>query len=263
MSIVSKVRFTDYKTSVFKALDLVKAHEILPPVRTFLLKPNLIHTSPPPVTTPVKAAEAVYLYCKEHTNAEIILGEGCGSGKTIDTFRSNQYIAFMKKYNLTFVDFNTAPSTMISRDDTFCLKEFHLPEIARDAFIISIPVLKDHTMATTTLAMKNMFGLAPATFYSGGWNKSKLHSPSTHKSVVDICLYKTPGLCLIDGVTALTGSHLHGTEKHVGLILASTDCVAVDAVGSSLLGHDPETLEYLTLAHSRIGDMKNIKVEEG
>ncbi len=135
--------------------------------------------------------------------------------------------------------------------------------MAQDAFIISLPVLKDHSFTRTTIAMKNMFGLAPAPYYQGSWNKSKLHSPSTHRSVVDVCLYKRPGLCVVDASVALTGMHLSGTPKPLGLILAGFDPVAVDAVGSRLLGHDPSRIEYLTLAQDTLGDMRRIQVVEG
>ncbi len=38
------------------------------------------------------------------------------------------------------------------------------------------------------------------------------------------------------------------------------DPVAVDAVGSELLGHDPKTIEYLQLAHGRLGSMDDIEI---
>jgi uncharacterized protein (DUF362 family) len=80
---------------------------------------------------------------------------------------------------------------------------------------------------------------------------------------VDVCLYKRPGLCVVDAVVALAGMHLSGTPKRLGLILASFDCVAVDAAGSRLLDHNPRDLEYLRLATGRLGDMDNIRVLEG
>jgi uncharacterized protein (DUF362 family) len=122
--------------------------------------------------------------------------------------------------------------------------------------------LKDHSFTGTTVAMKNMFGIAPGKFYAGGWNKSRLHSPSTHKSVVDVCLYKKPDLSVVDASVALNGSHLSGRHKNVGLILAGFDPVAVDAVASELLGHNPQRLEYLTLANGRLGSMDNIHIVE-
>lgn len=260
MSIVAKVAFAEYLHSVANALDLIHAADKLPDTGLIILKPNLTNANSPPVTTPVEIVEAVYHCCREMCNADIAIGEGCGSGKTINAFRHNGYEDLARKYNIDLVDFNECEST--KRTDTSChtLKEFHIPKIAQGAFIISIPVLKDHSFTVTTIAMKNMFGIAPASHYKGSWNKSKLHSPSTHKSVVDICCYKKPGLCVVDAVTALQGMHLSGTSLHLNTILASFDPVAVDAVGSEMLGHNPQEIEYLQLANGRIGSFEDIEI---
>ena len=138
-----------------------------------------------------------------------------------------------------------------------------MPKIVQEAFIISLPVLKDHSFTKTTIAMKNMFGIAPGKYYSGSWNKSKLHSPSTDKSVVDICTYKKPDLSIVDASVALKGMHLAGTHKKLDLILAGFDPVAVDTVGSELLGHNPKNLEYLKLADGLLGSMDNIQIVQG
>ncbi|HUV64650.1 MAG TPA: DUF362 domain-containing protein [Sedimentisphaerales bacterium] len=103
----------------------------------------------------------------------------------------------------------------------------------------------------------------PGKFYAGSWNKSKLHSPSTDKSVVDICRYKRPDLSIVDASVALTGMHLAGTPKKIGLILAGFDPVAVDTIGSQLLGHNPKKLPYLTLANGLLGNMDNIEIQKG
>ncbi|MHC4563946.1 MAG: DUF362 domain-containing protein [Planctomycetota bacterium] len=263
MSTVAKIVFTDYERTVAAALDAIGAADRLPDEGLILIKPNLTNADPPPVTTPVAAAEAVYKYCRAHCRAEIAIAEGCGSGVTADAFAANGYTALAERHGLALIDFNTSPAVTVSRDDALQLKQFHLPEIAQDAFIISLPILKDHSFTGTTIAMKNMFGLAPAPFYQGSWNKSKLHSPSTDRSVFDVCLYKPPDLCVVDAVTALTGMHLAGTPRKLGAILASFDPVAVDAVGSEMLGHDPARLEYLTLANGVLGDMDEIRVVTG
>jgi uncharacterized protein (DUF362 family) len=64
----------------------------------------------------------------------------------------------------------------------------------------------------------------------------------------------------VDASVALTGGHLAGKKKAINLILAGFDPVAVDAVGSELLGHDPGWVHYLTLAEGRLGTMKNIEI---
>jgi uncharacterized protein (DUF362 family) len=263
MSIVAKVKFIDYETSVTKALGLIKAENKLPQTGLIIIKPNLTNADPPPVTTNVKAAEAVYKYCKSHSKAEIAIGEGCGSGITIDTFRANGYTRLADKYGIRLIDFNEEKAVVLKNKDTFQLKQVYIPEIVKDAFIISLPVLKDHCFTTTTIAMKNMFGIAPAPFYRGSWNKSKLHSPSTHKSVVDMCLYKKPDLCIVDASVALSGTHLSGKPRNLGLILTSLDPVAIDAVGSELLGHDPNKIQYLTLANGILGSLDNTDIIHG
>jgi len=263
MSKVAKVKFTDYQASVTKALDLIGAASGLPDKGLVIIKPNLTNSDGPPVTTNVAAVEAVYKYCKTHCKAEIVIGEGCGNGTTEEAFRANGYTKLAKKYGIPLFDFNQEKAVVVRNDDAFQLKEFHMPEIVREAFIISLPILKDHSFTKTTVAMKNMFGIAPEPFYCGSWNKSKLHSPSTHKSVVDVCLYKKPDLCVVDAVVALTGMHLSGKHKNVGLILAGFDPVAVDAVGSELLGHNPRKIEYLRLANGLLGSMDDVEISDG
>lgn len=249
--LIAKVLCKDYSEAVPRALDAIGAAGRLPTSGLIILKPNLTNADPPPVTTPVGIVEAVYRYCRAHTGVEIAIGEGCGSGTTDVTFKANGYTALAAKYGIRLIDFNLESAVVLKRDDTLQLRTFHMPEVAQSAYIISIPILKDHSFTVTTIAMKNMFGLAPAPFYRGNWNKSKLHAPSTHQAVVDVCLYKKPDLCVVDAVVALSGMHLAGTPKRLGLILASHDCVAVDAEGSRLMGHDPRKIEYLTLAQDR------------
>ncbi|MHC4745267.1 MAG: DUF362 domain-containing protein [Planctomycetota bacterium] len=263
MTRVAKVAFTDYETSIEDALDLIEAGSMLPQDGLIIIKPNLTNSSRPPVTTAVEAVEAVFQYCKGRSGARIAIGEGCGQGRTGDVFRALGYADLAKRESIELIDFNEAEAVLLENSGAFQLKELYMPKIALEAFIISVPVLKDHSFTGTTIAMKNMFGLPPARFYQGAWNKSKLHSPSTDKSVVDICLYKKPDLSVVDASTVLKGMHLAGTEERLGLILASFDPVAVDALGSELLGHDPRDLEYLTLADGVIGNMAGVEIVQG
>lgn len=135
-----------------------------------------------------------------------------------------------------------------------------MPEVLLDAYVISVPVLKDHCFTVTTVAMKNMFGIAPAPFYQGSWNKSALHSPSTHRSVVDLCLYKKPDLSVVDASVALEGMHLSGTPRKLNTILAGFDPVAVDAIASEMMGHDPRKIKYLAMANGVLGSMDGIEI---
>jgi uncharacterized protein (DUF362 family) len=260
MSKVAKVQFVDYAGSIATALDLIGAGQALPQKGLIIIKPNLVNSSPPPVTTSVQAAEAVYQYCRSHSSADIAIGEGCGAGRTPEVFAALGYADLARRHGIELIDFNTADTVELKNPNALYWKKFHLPKVARDTFIISVPVLKDHEFTKTTVSMKNMFGLAPAKFYAGGWNKSRLHSPSVDDAVVDICTYKAPALSIVDASVALQGGHLAGKKKHVGLILASFDPVAVDTVASELLGHDPAWIHYLTTAEGHLGSMHNVEI---
>lgn len=263
VSKVAKVNFVDYEESVALALELVGAGERLCTERLIIIKPNLTNADGPPVTTHVEAVEAVYKYCRRYCQGEIAIGEGCGSGITADAFAANGYTELAAKYSLELIDFNEGPAELLRNERALQLKEFYLPTIAKEAFVISVPILKDHSFTVTTIAMKNMFGLAPGRYYSGSWNKSKLHSPSTHKSVVDVCLYKRPDLCVVDAKESLTGMHLAGTAIETNVILAGFDPVAIDAVGSELLGHEAKKIEYLRLAEGVLGSMEGVEILTG
>jgi uncharacterized protein (DUF362 family) len=263
MSKVARVEFADYDRSITRGLDLIGAAVSLPDKGLVIIKPNLTCSDGPPVTTNVGAAEAVYKYCKANCGAEVVIGEGCGTGTTEEVYRATGYTRLAKKYGIRLIDFNSCETVLVKKKDALQLREFHIPEIVQRAFIISLPILKDHSFTQTTVAMKNMFGIAPAPFYIGSWNKSKLHSPSTHKSVVDVCLYKKPDLSVVDAAVALTGMHLSGKHKRIGLIVAGFDPVAVDAVGSELLGHNPRRIEYLRLANGLLGSMDDIEILDG
>ena len=238
----------------------MRAGARLPQQGLIIIKPNLTNSSPPPVTTSVNAAEALYNYCRPRTRAQIVIADGCGSGKTPKVFKKLGYADLADKYGLKLIDLNDGETITLKNDKALLLKEFHMSKIVRNAFVISLPVLKDHSFTKTTIAMKNMFGIASGMFYAGSWNKSKLHSTSTDKSVVDVCLYKKPDLSVVDASVALEGMHLSGRHNKMGLILAGFDTVAVDTIGSKLLGHDPKKMPYLTLSHGLHGSMENIEV---
>ena len=89
MSVVAKVNFSNYRESVAKALDLIGADEKLPKSNLIIIKPNLTNDDRPPVTTNVKAAEAVYHYCTSHTDTKVVIGEGCGCGTTGEKIRGS------------------------------------------------------------------------------------------------------------------------------------------------------------------------------
>ena len=209
---------------------------------TIIIKPNLIENRPPPVTTPVDIVTSLVKYVQAHSRGKLMIAEGSGGSPTVDCFDSLGYDKLAKKFNIELVDLNGAPMIAKKNPDFLGHTEIQFPKIIEKTYVISVATLKDHSMATVTLSLKNMFGLYPGKAYGGGgfggsW-KSKVHNSGVNNSIVDINLCKSPDLSIIDGRTGMLGNHLTGKTKTFNAIIAGYDPVAVDTVGAKMLGHD-------------------------
>jgi uncharacterized protein (DUF362 family) len=136
-----------------------------------------------------------------------------------------------------------------------------LPKIFFDKNIIQFPTVKTHVFTTITGAMKNAFG---------GLLSERRHWTHAviHETVVDLLSIQHEihsGLfAVMDGTFVGDGPGpraMWAQEK--GLILASADQVAIDAVSAYLQGFEPLDLKFIRLAHERelgVGDIKQIEI---
>jgi uncharacterized protein (DUF362 family) len=141
-------------------------------------------------------------------------------------------------------------------------KEYWLPNVVLNAdVLISVPVLKNHYLAGVTLGMKNQIGLLPNDLYHGPGNvygkHSLSHSPlELDQHIVDVNLARPPDFVVVDGQRGMIDGPIGSQviQPPMGLILAGRDVVAVDTVGSLMMGYDPQAIPYLQLgAQSGLG----------
>jgi len=134
--------------------------------------------------------------------------------------------------------------------------EYWLPNVVLDAdVLISVPVLKNHYNAGVTLGMKNLIGLLPGDLYHGPGNiygkHSLSHSPvELDQHIVDVNLARRPDLVVVDGQRGMIDGPIGSQiiDPPISLILAGRDVVAVDTVGTLVMGYDPRAIPYLNLA---------------
>jgi uncharacterized protein (DUF362 family) len=251
-------QFDDYATSLPILLDKIGAADIFRQQQRILLKPNLVNTSPPPITLPRDAMEALLCYLRDCSDAELIIAEGTGEPHitTHDVFRALGYDQLAREYDLQLLDLNDAENIQLSNPDCRIFPEFHLPKIAFESFIISFPVLKAHSLADVPLAMKNMMGFPSHHHYQQGgyWRKSAFHA-QMHRAIFELNLYRKPDLSIIDASIGMAEYHLGGPtcDPPVGKLLAGVDPVAVDAAGAALLGFDWQDIGHIRLAHGILG----------
>jgi uncharacterized protein (DUF362 family)/Pyruvate/2-oxoacid:ferredoxin oxidoreductase delta subunit len=117
--------------------------------------------------------------------------------------------------------------------------------------IISLPKLKTHTLTLMTCAVKNMFGSIP------GFRKSEYHRDAPKpkdfaKVVVDIYSLTRPHINLVDAVVGMEGDGpSSGDPKYLGLLLASTDAVALDMVSAKIMGFKNGEIDTTSIAQEK------------
>ncbi len=117
--------------------------------------------------------------------------------------------------------------------------------------IIALPKLKTHSFQYMTLACKIMYGAIP------GLTKAKYHAQFPTRTafadmMLDILKVIKPQLYIMDGIVGMQGQGPGGGDPvKLGLILASTDPVAMDIAVCRTLGIEPVGIPVLKRAKIR------------
>ncbi len=248
---VASVTFRSYAESVPEVLDQIGAADVLRQQTAVLIKPNLINTDPHPVTTPPACCEALIDYIRACSAAEIVIAEGCGDAdcETGEVFAALGYEKLAARKSVRLIDLNTAPLRRVSNAAGKRFPEMQLPEIAFSHYLISVPVLKAHSLADITGSCKNMMGLLPPRYYGGhpgSWKKALFHN-GLHQSIRDLIGHRAPDLSLMDATIGLAHYHLGGPpcEPPVNRLLAGFDPLTLDREAAALLGMDWQTIPHL------------------
>ena len=269
-SIVSVVKANNYDLAelipaVRKSLDLIGGlNAIVKPGDKVFVKIN--HLSPPSpaergiVTHPI-FVEAVITLLKE-AGAEITVGddieEGDEDGFIISGFRQMCDRQGVKLVNLREIGFVEKPC------NGKILKNLYVSKIVLEAdVIINLPKFKTHSLTTFTGGIKNLYGVIPAGLRRR-FHGDYLRSEDFGQMLVDIYSMLKPQLTIMDGVMAMEGEGPgSGKMRNLGLILASKDAVALDAVASGIIGLKPEDVLTTRYAGERglgVSDLKKIGV---
>ena len=130
--------------------------------------------------------------------------------------------------------------------------------------IIDLPVLKNHSNAGFTGAVKNVaIGVAPINIYGSGGMLALNRMAISHtweplnKWIHDYYLVKPVDFVVTDGLqgsgygpVAMGAESLEEAQQNMRLILAGKDALAVDTIHAYLVGTDPKQVDYMTLLAS-------------
>ena len=112
--------------------------------------------------------------------------------------------------------------------------------------VIGIAPVKDHHRSGASMTMKNWYGLL------GG--RRNLFHQDIHNIIKELAIMVKPTLVVLDGTTTMmtngpTGGSLEDLQE-TGTMIVSTDQVAADAFGATLLGQKPAALSYIGKAEA-------------
>jgi uncharacterized protein (DUF362 family) len=135
------------------------------------------------------------------------------------------------------------------------LKKTKVHELVMESDVfINMPVLKSHSSAKLTIAMKNLMGVV--------WDRMFWHRNNLHQCIADYCTFeKKPTLNIIDAYRVMMKNGPRGvSEADVALMksmIISPDMVAADTAAAKLFGVEPTDVPYIELADSMgIGTMQ-------
>ena len=248
---------------VRRALDLVGGLEsLIMPGDTVLVKPNLVgayHYESGATTNP-HVVEAVIELVREAKAGRIVIGEGSAVGtRTADAFEACGMNAIAERHRCDIVDFTHDDVLYAVNPAARKMRRIRLPRTFLEAnVVINLPVMKTHDALDYSGGLKNMKGLLQTD------DKKRFHKWGLAQSLVDLAHIAMPDITLMDSTVAMEGpGPAFGDPVGLGLLLASKDTVALDAVALEIMGFSLDEIEYVRMAgEAGLGctDLESIEV---
>ena len=248
MSKVAVVHTDNREEGTYQVIDLLGINPVKG--KKVVLKPNFNTADPPPASTSMVVLKSIITKLYDMKAKSITLAERSGPVDTHDCMKQKGLFELAEELKFEVVNLAEVPLeeyVHIIPKNSHWKNGFLFAKIYQEAeCIVETCCLKTHQFGGHfTFSLKNATGLVPKRNLDGTEHMRELHSsPHTRKMIAEINTAFTPDLIILDGVSAFVdGGPARGTMKEANVILASTDRVAIDAVGVAILrilGTTPE-----------------------
>jgi len=253
---VGLVNANESYRGVREALELVREEVTLSNDLPVLIKPNIVSTTVKDAATPIEALRGTMDFLQDLGVEKFTIGEGT-AGETADTmgaFERFGYFSLKEHYNVEFQDLNQDEFVMFEAlDDSLKPVNIRLARTCFNSYLVSVVRMKTHDQVVATLSIKNVAigSILNPDRHDLAWHEPQpgtfSHEPrSLNLSIARLIQALSPRLAVIDGIVGMEGNGpVEGTPVSSGVALASTDALAVDLVGTGLMGFDWRTIGYL------------------
>lgn len=220
-----------------------------------LLKPNLVRSMPPEraaTTHPTVVAAVARLVIE--AGAHPLIADSPGGPYTPATLRSAYRRTGMEaaaEASGAELNYDTA-ATQVSNAEGIVLHRLDLinPLLEVDA-VINLPKLKTHNLTVLTMGVKNLFGVVPGALKIG-YHSKLVDRERFCEGLLDILQFVRPTLTVLDAIIGMEGEGPTGGDpRQIGAIVTSTDVLAVDTLGATLVGMEPDIVTTTRLAAAR------------
>ncbi len=246
--------------AVQTALELAGLLDIFKSYRKVLLKPNLLSSRSPEdaVTTHPSVVEAVGTVASQFSS-EVLVGDsppfaGENPVKYAALLQNTGTLDVASRLGAKVVRFEEQV-LQVANPSGRLYRSFEIAAAVREAdVVVNIAKLKNHALTKVTGAVKNLFGCVP------GIRKGLFHVRAADdrqvfaQMLVDLASSIPNAIHVMDAVIGMEGEGPSaGKPRQVGVILASADPVALDAVASAIVGYEPMSVDT-----TRLGDEQGL-----
>ncbi len=272
MSGVSLIKCDSYQqkkvdSAVRESVELIGGlSKIIHPEDKVLLKVSMLNANPPEkaVTTHPAIVKAAIKLVKE-VGGKPFIGDSPGVAyeEIEEAWQKTGLRKAVEEEGAKVVNFR-----QIKKFDNSRNKKVPVLYIAKEVMdadvVISLPKLKTHSLTLFTGAIKNLYGTIP------GFRKKEIHALTVKPQdfaevIVDILAAVKPKLAIMDGIVGMEGNGpAAGTPRKIGVVLASKDFVAIDAVASNIIGYNPLDIDIIRIANERklgVGELDEIEIK--
>ena len=241
---VSVVKTHDRGAGICSAIELLGDERPIFTNLAVVLKPNFNSADPFPASTHNDTTEAIIRILQESGAANITVAERSGGSANSHEVADKKGVRpIFDALGVAYVvleDLDPDEWVGLPLEGSHWKRGIEIPRLYLDAeSIVMTCCLKTHAFGGHfTMSLKNAVGLVPRKSPSDGYEYMKeLHtSPHQRSMIAEINQTFSPDLIILDALSAFsTGGPSQGTSVHPGLILASTDRIALDAVGVAIL----------------------------
>lgn len=228
---------------------------IVKPDQIVVVKPNMAWDRPPEMgaNTNPKLIRQVVAHCVEAGAKKVyVLDHTCNNPQKV--YQNSKIKEAAESAGGIVVYANDEKNYKeVSVPKAKVLKKVKVHELIESCDVfINVPVLKHHSGAGVTIAMKNLMGAM--------WDRRFYHQKGLHQCIAEFCLWRKPDLNIVDAyrVTIANGPHRARPEdvKLRKSLLLGKDIVAVDTAATILFGADPEKTNYIKIANELgLGEM--------